>query len=329
MRVNLSEKGGNRVIRIEIRPEEAGRRVLRFLEIILPGAPKSFLFKALRQNKFKINGRHARDEKAVLKAGDVVECYLTDEQLSDFGYGKAREEKSPQKKLLLPGKIRIVYEDKDLLVVDKPAGIATQKSSRDDISLTEIMRDRILSENREQSSYHPSFCHRLDKNTSGLLIMAKTLEAHQAVSRMLEERLVRKYYLAIVCGTSTAWEQETRLIHRYEKNERQNKAVLSEWKGEGSKCECIVRMINHTGDRSLIRIELLSGKSHQIRAQLAYEGFPIENDGKYNDESRQFCQSLCAYELFFEKSLPPLQKLEGKRFFSDLPDRYKKLFPET
>ena len=217
MRVNLSEKGGNRVIRIEIRPEEAGRRVLRFLEIILPGAPKSFLFKALRQNKFKINGRHARDEKAVLKAGDVVECYLTDEQLSDFGYGKAREEKSPQKKLLLPGKIRIVYEDKDLLVVDKPAGIATQKSSRDDISLTEIMRDRILSENREQSSYHPSFCHRLDKNTSGLLIMAKTLEAHQAVPRMLEERLVRKYYLAIVCGTSTAWEQETRLIHRYEK----------------------------------------------------------------------------------------------------------------
>ncbi len=313
------------MIHREISPEEAGRKLVRYLEILLPKAPRSFIFKAIRSNRIKINGKHPKDEKLVLNTGDQIDLFLTDEQLEDFGCGKEKTKHEPSFQNKKFPDIPIIYEDDRILIVDKPVGIATQKGPNDPVSLTEMMREYISSNSGKQSlsSYHPSFCHRLDKNTSGLLIMAKTLQAHQAIERMLKERLIRKYYLAVVRGRADKWKEETRLVHCYQKDPKTNQAVLSPWRGEGIRCESSVLMIDSSKDQSVVRVDLLTGKSHQIRAQLAYEGFPIMGDGKYDHSSHIFRQQLSAYELFFEKTDPFFDDLRGKHFYSHLSDSFE------
>ncbi|MBQ7059587.1 MAG: RluA family pseudouridine synthase [Firmicutes bacterium] len=315
------------MIHREIRSDEAGRKLLRYLEILLPKAPKSFLYKAIRQKKIRINGKHPKDEKTVLNAGDQISLFLTDNQLKDFGYSNISASGTDGIELDRFPQARIVYEDDRLLIVDKPVGITTQKGKNDPVSLTEIMRHYLAKDQETSpSSYHPSFCHRLDKNTSGLLIMAKTLASHQALQQMLEKRQVKKYYLAVVQGIPEEWRQETRLIHRYQKDEKNNQALLSPWEGEGTRVELTVCLIDSFDGKSLVKVDLISGKSHQIRAQLAYEGFPIIGDGKYDEKTHVFRQQLVAYELFFEQPDELLSDLEGKRFYAEIPDTWKKQF---
>ncbi|MBO4888295.1 MAG: RluA family pseudouridine synthase [Firmicutes bacterium] len=316
------------MIHREIRPEEAGRKLFRYLEILLPGAPKSFLYKAIRMKKIRINGKHPKDEKMILDAGDQLFLFLTDDQLKDFGYTEMPASVPDKADMDHFPKVPVVYEDDRLLIVNKPVGIATQKGKNDPVSLTEIMRQYLAEQNPQSSSssYHPSFCHRLDKNTSGLLIMAKTLTSHQALQQMLEKRQVKKYYLAVVQGIPEEWRQEKRLIHRYQKDQAKNQALLSPWKGEGTRCELKVRLIDSFDSQSLVKVDLVSGKSHQIRAQLAYEGFPIVGDGKYDERSHVFRQQLVAYELFFERPDEILSDLKGKHFYAAIPETWKKQF---
>ena len=321
------------MIRIQIEKREQGSTLRRFLMKKLPKAPVSVFYQALRKNKIKIGTHRPKNLSEILKEGDEVLLYLTDEQLSGFGYGNPEKSGEDLLRPIPPAlramKIPILYEDDQLLIVDKPAGIAVQKGSSDPYSLTEKMLEYLgISAEENQSSYRPSFCHRIDKNTRGLLIMAKTLQAHHAVDYLIKNRLIHKYYLAIVEGVPKKWEDETTLIHGYRKDRKTNQARLTfavESLPEGYVlCESRVRLIRSEGGLSLVRVELITGKSHQIRAQLSFEGYPILHDGKYGS-GFSYRQMLLSYELFFEEAPSPIEYMKGQRIRAALPDAFSSL----
>lgn len=313
------------MIELTIEKEEAGRKLARFLEKILPQAPRSFLYKAVRCNKVKVNGKKPADLSFTLQAGDTVRLYLTDEQLSDFGYRTMLvKQETPSGFPAVP----VLYEDEHLLILDKPAGMLSQKSKPGDISLTEIGVWLLEKQGCSLRGYRPGVSNRLDRNTSGAVIMAKTLEASQAVARMLQERRIGKFYWALVQGRPEIWKECTELVHGWRKNEAQNKAELRPWQ-EGQKgwqrIESRVRLLKAFTDYSLVEIQLMTGKSHQIRSQLAAAGFPIWQDGKYNPDAKAFRPMLVAKRLEFYDCPSPLETMKGRCIEASVPEAMQKL----
>lgn len=318
------------MVQITISAGDAGRKLGRYLEKILPGAPKSIFFKALRNNRIKINRKKPKDLSGFLNEGDSLELYLTDDQLKDFGYvpqGKrttAAPGKTVEKKKIDYKKIPVLYEDDQVLIVHKPVGVLSQKSKPSDISLTEIERAYLVDKGEGSgSTYQPSFVHRLDRNTEGVMIMAKTLAASQILSEMVRTHSLKKYYYAIVKGEPSQWKEPVHLVNAYRKDKSINKAEIRPFSEDllekgWQKCELIVRLISSkplgTQEKcSLLEIQLLTGKSHQIRAQLSAKGFPIMGDGKYDKNEDTFRQKLMAAAVEFCGTSGCLSYMEGKR----------------
>ena len=315
------------MIEFVIQKQEAGRQLARFLEKIFPKAPRSLFFKALRSQKIKVNGKKPKELSFILQENDVVRLFFTDEQLVSFGYKEREEEPS----LSLPA-VPVLYEDENLLILDKPAGLLSQKSKPQDISLTEIGRQMIVSQNGASISYRPGVCNRLDRNTSGAVILAKNVESGQAIAQMLREHTLQKFYWALVEGTPEPWRRRTHLIHAWRKDEKNNKAILIAYQKEErgyQQVESYVRLLQRYDRYSLVEIQLLTGKSHQIRSQLAYEGYPLIGDGKYNQKAKQFAPMLVAKRLVFKNCPDPLKYLEGRVVEAYLPPSMQKYVEQT
>ena len=217
------------MIELVIAPQEAGRKLGRLMEHLMPAVPKSFLYKAIRQNKIKIDRKKPADLSVVLQAGNVVQIYLTDEQLKEFGYraGNVQKQKAETGRGEKKEPLRVLYEDDQLLIVFKPAGIATQKGKNDPWSFTDAALEYLHAKGEGMfGTYRPSFCHRLDKNTAGALIMAKTLEAHHRVDELLSSRKIHKYYLAVTESEAPEWQEETTLVNGYRKDHVKNMAEI-------------------------------------------------------------------------------------------------------
>ncbi len=307
------------MIVITIQNEEAGRKLARFLEKLMPKAPRGIFHKALRNKKIKVNGKKPEDLTITLQAGDEIRLFFTDEQLSSFGY--VQQEKKQDFLSVLPA-VPVIYEDDHLLILDKPVGMLSQKSKPEDISLNEIGCHMIEQHRGRLQGYRPGVCNRLDRNTAGAVIMAKTLEAGQAVSKMLREHCIGKFYWALVEGYPDKWQNETTLVHGWTKDSTQNKASLVSWSDdlEGyQRVESRVKMLERYDAYSLVEIQLLTGKSHQIRSQLAKEGHPILQDGKYNPMSKEYRPMLVAKRLEFWKCSEPLLYLEGQKMEAATP----------
>ncbi len=317
------------MIQITIAEGDAGRKLGRYLQKILPKAPQSFFFKALRSNRIKINRKKPKDLSGVLNNGDSLELYLTDEQLKDFGYSQKNSPvkgntQSVKEKKIEYSNIPILYEDEQLLIMHKPVGVLSQKSKPGDISLTEMARAYLADKGMVfASTYTPSFVHRLDRNTEGVMIMAKTLAASQVLSEMIRVHSMKKFYYALVEGVPEKWKEPQHLIHAYTKDKTMNKAQIRPFdeeliKNGWEKCELIVRLVKEDQSKgakkqSLLEIQLLTGKSHQIRAQLSHEGYPIVGDGKYNGREESFRQKLMAAAVEFCGTEGILEYMEGKR----------------
>ena len=321
------------MIELVIAPQEAGRKLGRLMEHLMPAVPKSFLYKAIRQNKIKIDRKKPADLSVVLQAGNVVQIYLTDEQLQEFGYraGNVQKQKAETGRGEKKEPLRVLYEDDQLLIVFKPAGIATQKGKNDPWSFTDAALEYLHAKGEGTfGTYRPSFCHRLDKNTAGALIMAKTLEAHHRVDELLSSRKIHKYYLAVTESEAPEWQEETTLVNGYRKDHVKNMAEIVPFQeplpAGYQPCSLKVMELSSNGKQSLVRVELLTGKSHQIRAQLAFYSHPLVGDGK-KKKKKTFRQMLLAYELYFEKAEEPIASLRGKRIRAEAPDEFKKLFP--
>lgn len=321
---------------IVIRENESGQRLDKFLAKYMALAPKSFFYKMMRKKNITLNGKKAQG-KEQLKQGDVVKLFLSDETVEKF---------RPKQTVYARKKLDILYEDRHTLFVNKPAGMLSQKAKPSDQSLVEYLTAYLLESGQlteeELRTFHPSVCNRLDRNTSGIVAAGKTLAALQTLSAMFRERSVRKYYLCLVYGVVSG---EKKIRAFLTKDGRTNRVTVERKKGtpnsgadisdgKESFIETEYRALRTDGEVTLLEVHLITGKTHQIRAHLAAEGYPIIGDYKYgnrdvNDIFRRkyglTSQLLHSYRLCFPECEGELAELSGKEIKAPVPELFRKI----
>ena len=260
-------------MKIEIGSNEAGQRLDKFVRKLLKDVPLSAIFKALRKGDIKVNGRKQK-EKYSLEIGDVVEIkYIQSDQSS----------KKLNFKRVDPSGMKITYEDDNMLLVEKWPGVLVHSDKKNGEA---TLNDYVLSYLNEKGDYMPEKevtftpapCNRLDRNTSGIVFFGKNFESLKILNELIRDRKVKKYYTALVRGRIKDG------IHQayISKDEENNISKIYDKQGPGTKeISMEVTTIQSNGAFSLIEIDLITGRSHQLRAHLAHLGNPIIGDSKY------------------------------------------------
>lgn len=300
-----------------INKNDAGQRLDKYITKSFPLLPQSLMYKYIRSKRIKVNNKRS-EISYKLQENDLVSLYINDEFF---------EETKPKYDFLSAGKnIKIVYEDENILLVDKPAGILSHPDE-DNYTDTAITRvKRYLYEKGEylpdnEKSFAPALVNRIDRNTCGIIIAAKNAEALRILNEKLKNRELHKLYLCVVIGKV---KNNSGLVKGYlEKNEKQNKVYISDRATDKSK-EIATKytVLGYKNGLSLVEVELLTGRTHQIRATFSYLGNPLLGDGKYgtNAQNKQFGgykkQFLYSYKLTFdfETDAGILNYLNGKSF---------------
>ncbi|MCI8402252.1 MAG: RluA family pseudouridine synthase [Lachnospiraceae bacterium] len=321
-----------------IESREAGQRLDKYLSRYLPQAPKSFLYKMLRKKNITVNGKKC-DGSEKLVSGDELRLFLSEETLRTFK-GKSLSQATQAAGHISPARDRILYEDDHILLFDKPAGMLSQKAAPGDVSAVEYVLSYLAhSGTLSEESYrrlHPSVCNRLDRNTSGILIVGKTMTGLQAMSAVLKDRSLHKDYLCYVCGHVTGPQH----IRGYlMKDERKNQVrIVPDACPDSQPVETwytplsVGRSGSHT--LTLLRVRLVTGRTHQIRAHLASIGHPVTGDYKYglrpvNDYYKKNLglthQLLHAWRLAFPEIRGELSYLSGREFTAPLPEIFSRV----
>ena len=306
---------------------EAGQRLDKYLKKILPNASAGFLYKMLRKknitcNKVKMTG------KEQLKKGDKVQVFFSEETIMKFMQDSETLKAEYEQLKTLPMKgLRVVYEDDDILIADKPYNMLSQKAKDTDFSANEYLLGYLIRSGSLQlegfTSFRPSVCNRLDRNTTGLLLMGKSLNGSQTLSQMLKERSIRKFYRALVSGKV---KESAHLSGFLKKDEKTNQVTIFEKEDkDASYIETAYQPIASRNGVTELEIHLITGRTHQIRAHLASIGYPIIGDMKYGDadinhsyyESDHVThQLLHAYRLEFP---------DGRIFTAPVPDVFAQI----
>ncbi len=275
---------------ITINRVQEGQRLDRFLARCLPGASSGFLHKMLRKKNIKLNDARAEGSEK-LKEGDRIQVYFSEETYEKFAGespaapASGKPEKPIREDCGLRSRIRILYKDRDVVAFHKPAGLLSQKSASGDDSLNDYLLDLCRKEGwlDEESMlyFHPSVANRLDRNTSGIVLCGISTTGLQHLSSALRDRNLAKYYLALVCGQVTG----SRTLKGYLRKDRDKNLVTysSVMKKGFAPIETGYEVLASGKEISLLKVRLITGKSHQIRAHLAAEGFPVLGDNKYGD----------------------------------------------
>lgn len=325
---------------ITIGPNEAGQRLDKFLHKYLPNAGTSFLYKMLRKKNITLNGRKA-EGKECLTEGDIVRCFFAEETFQKFaGKKPVAEDTSPYQNAYQQLKgIEVLYEDDNILALNKPSGILTQKAQESDLSLNEWMIGYLLQKGTISQSqlktFKPSICNRLDRNTSGLVLCGKSLKGSQYLSSIIKEHSLRKFYYTICEGTLTEdFLLEGYLIKDIKTNMvRITKESVAQ-EGDYIKtafsplavgsCTGYNKQPNLTA--TLLGVELFTGKTHQIRAHLSSIDHPILGDQKYGGAGyfQLKYQLLHAHHVIFPESAE-FPELSGRRIVAPCPDKFKEI----
>lgn len=300
-----------------INKNDSGQRLDKYITKSVPLLPKSLMYKYIRSKRIKVNGKRS-DISYKLNENDIVSMYINDEFF---------EKAKPKYDFLSAGKnLNIVYEDENIILVDKPAGILSHpdEDNYTDTAITRIKRylyEKGDYKPDEEASFAPALVNRIDRNTSGIIIAAKNAESLRILNEKLKNRELHKLYLCVVIGKLKS---NSGLVEGYlEKNENQNKVYISDKATDKTKhISTKYNVLGFKNGLSLLEVELLTGRTHQIRATFSHLGTPLLGDGKYgtNAQNKQFGgykkQFLYSYKLAFDFKTDAaiLNYLNGKEF---------------
>ncbi|MBO4356374.1 MAG: RluA family pseudouridine synthase [Clostridia bacterium] len=285
---------------------DAGQRLDKFITKAIKEIPQSLMYKSIRTKKIKINRKRA-EVSQILNEGDTVQVFLSDDLFADTG-----------KKAVGRSDVKVVYEDDNIILCDKEPGLCSQpddEGGEDDCLINRIISYLIIKgefDPQKENSFIPALCNRIDRNTGGLVIAAKNAEALRIMNSKIKNREIEKKYLCVVHG-KFGKEKSGKLVGYMKKNEKENsvnvydKRFSDDMKTMISYYKVLREIIVDGNDYSLLEVRLETGRTHQIRAQMAHCGHPLLGDGKYgiNKDDRKMgfrFQALYSYKLKFDFS---------------------------
>ncbi|KGN02227.1 RluA family pseudouridine synthase [Clostridium novyi A str. 4570] len=316
-------------MRIEIGPNEAGQRLDKFCRKWLEDVPLGAIFKALRKGDIRVNGKKAK-QNYFLEEEDVVETKYIE------SYKKNKKNVPKKFQEVNFSSIKIAYEDENMLIIEKWPGVLVHSDKKDgDPTLTDYVLSYLFNKGEyipeNEVTFTPAPCNRLDRNTSGMVIFGKNFKSLKLLNEMIRERKISKYYNALVKGKI----KEGRYEAYISKDQINNISEIHLNKKPNSKKIAMeVKVIDTVGTFSFLELDLITGRSHQLRAHLSFLGNPIIGDDKYGDRKLNSFfnnkyglsfQFLYAYKLIFKDCPEELAYMENKIITQALPPIFKKV----
>lgn len=300
-----------------VNKEEEGQTLEKYVKKVLPNVPLSFIYKLFRKKDIKING-HPEDKKVKVSCGDTVRIYITDQQLEDFS--TSEKEVRPSDELVK----YIIYEDENILLINKPRGLLVQKDKPNVKALDDMVLSYLAYKgeyDKEQKAFTPGPCHRLDRNTQGIVIFGKNIATLQYLMSIMQDKSkIEKHYLALVKGNIL---EKGKVDVPLKKVTDKSLVKVASIKDGGKKAVTLYEPVKNYKECCLLSLTLLTGRTHQIRVHMAYIGHPVIGDSKYGDFTlnKEFenkyhfvNQFLVANYVKFDQLDYPLTYLNGKKF---------------
>ncbi len=303
---------------VTVGANDAGQRLDKFLTKFLKTCPQSMIYKCLRKKRIKLNGKKA-EGNVKLAEGDVLDMYISDEFFGEVASDTSFTKVKPD--------LNIIYEDENIMLIDKKVGMIVHEDDSEKFNtLISHIKAYLYQKGdynpQDEQSFAPALCNRIDRNTGGIVIAAKNAAALRVINEKIKSREIKKYYLCMVQGHVKP--ESGTLVAYLQKNESQNRVYLSDTPKDGyKKCVTKYKTVGATALASYLEIDLITGRTHQIRAQMAHIGHPLAGDGKYgtNEFNKKVglkYQALYSYKTefaFTDDNI--LSYLNGKSFEVD------------